>query len=148
LDSLFSSSPAVHAIAPPYPSSVAGTSETVAMPRVAPTPQPVPRVAPMSLPAPRAAQASPSAFSSGPHATLASRFAQPPLCTSDDIQLPHQSPPALGRWSTTPSPWLVTPQHPPDGHPSCCRGHQTCGSSTVLCRRRSPDTVSGSDLCP
>jgi hypothetical protein len=32
LDSLFSSSPVVYPIAPPYPSSVVGTSETVAMP--------------------------------------------------------------------------------------------------------------------
>jgi hypothetical protein len=59
LDSLFSSSPIVHVIAPPYPSSAAGTSETIAMPRVAPasttaprmapTPQPMPRVAPVSM---------------------------------------------------------------------------------------------------
>jgi hypothetical protein len=38
LDSLFSSSLVVHAIAPPYPSSVAGTSESVTMPRAAPAP--------------------------------------------------------------------------------------------------------------
>jgi hypothetical protein len=55
LDSLFSSSPVIHAIAPPYPSSVAGISETVVMPCAAPAPQPMPRVAPMSLPTPCAA---------------------------------------------------------------------------------------------
>jgi hypothetical protein len=59
LGSLFSSSPAVHAIPPPYPSSVAGTLETVTMPRAAPTsmlvPLPAPRVASASTPAPQAA---------------------------------------------------------------------------------------------
>jgi hypothetical protein len=38
LDSLFSSSLAVHAITPPYTSSIADTSETVAMPHVTPAP--------------------------------------------------------------------------------------------------------------
>jgi hypothetical protein len=46
LDSLFLFSPTVHAIAPPYPSSVAGTSETVAMPRATSAPPPVPHAAP------------------------------------------------------------------------------------------------------
>jgi hypothetical protein len=36
----------------------------------------------------------------------------PPLCTNDDIRLPRRSPPAPGRRSTTPSPWLVTPTAP------------------------------------
>jgi hypothetical protein len=58
LDSLFSSSPTVHAIAPPYPSSVAGTSETVTMPGKAPAPQPMPRTAPAPQPTPRAAPTS------------------------------------------------------------------------------------------
>jgi hypothetical protein len=55
LESLFSSSPAVHPIASPYPSSIAGTSETVDMPCAALTSLPAPRVAPMSMTAPRAA---------------------------------------------------------------------------------------------
>jgi hypothetical protein len=45
LDSLFSSSSAVCPIAPPYPSSIAGTSEPVAVPHAAPVPPPAPRVA-------------------------------------------------------------------------------------------------------
>jgi hypothetical protein len=53
LDSLVSFSSTVHAIALPYPSSVAGTSETVAMPCVAPTPSSVPLVAPTPPSAPR-----------------------------------------------------------------------------------------------
>jgi hypothetical protein len=63
LNFLFSSSPAVHAIAPLYPSSVAGTSETVAAPRAAPAPQlappaspPAPRTAPVPPLVPRAAE--------------------------------------------------------------------------------------------
>jgi hypothetical protein len=71
----------------------------------------------------------------------------PPWCISDDIWPPRRCPLALGHWSTTLSSWLVTPQHPPDGHLSCCRGHQARGSSTTLRRRRSPDTISGPDLC-
>jgi hypothetical protein len=35
LDSIFSSGPAVHAIASPYPSLVAGTTKIVTMPRSA-----------------------------------------------------------------------------------------------------------------
>jgi hypothetical protein len=46
LDSLFSSSPAVCPIAPPYPSSIAGTSEPVVTPHPAPTPPPEPCMAP------------------------------------------------------------------------------------------------------
>jgi hypothetical protein len=76
LDSLFSSSPMVHAIAPPYPSSVVGTSEIVTMPRVAPVPQPTPHAVPM--PTPHVAPTSPSASSSVPRTALASRFTQPP----------------------------------------------------------------------
>jgi hypothetical protein len=67
LDS-FSSSHAVQAIASPYPSFVAGTSETIALPRVAPVPQPAPHTAPTSLPPPRAAPTSTFA----PHAALVS----------------------------------------------------------------------------
>jgi hypothetical protein len=55
LDSLFSSSPTVQAIAPPYCSSIAGTSKTVAMPRAAPVSTLVPRAAPVPPPVPRAA---------------------------------------------------------------------------------------------
>jgi hypothetical protein len=36
----------------------------------------------------------------------------PPLCTSDNIRLLRQSPPAPSRQSTTPSLWLVTPATP------------------------------------
>jgi hypothetical protein len=72
----------------------------------------------------------------------------PPLCTSDDIRLSSRSTPTSGRRSTTPSPWLVTPPHPPDGHPSCRRCHQARRSSTALRCHCSPDTVSGPDLCP
>jgi hypothetical protein len=45
-DSLFPFSPTVPPIAPPYPSSIAGTSETVARPCTASTPPPVPHAAP------------------------------------------------------------------------------------------------------
>jgi hypothetical protein len=58
MDSLFSSNPAVHATTPSYPSSGAGTSETIAMPRAAPVPQPAPRASPMPQPAPRMAPTS------------------------------------------------------------------------------------------
>jgi hypothetical protein len=95
LDSLFSSSPMVHAIAPPYPSSVAGTLEIVTVPRAAaapqpvphaaptpqpephatPTPTPVPRAARASSPAPHTAPAMPSVSSSAPCTVLVSRFA-------------------------------------------------------------------------
>jgi hypothetical protein len=57
LDSLFLSSPAVHTIAPPNPSSVAGISKTVAMPCAALASRPTPRAAPTSTPAPPAAPA-------------------------------------------------------------------------------------------
>jgi hypothetical protein len=90
LNSLFSSSPAVRPIAPPDPSSIAGTSEPYVAPRATPTPSPAPRAALMSLSAPRAA--------------LASRFTEPPWCTSDDIRHPRQSPLTSGHRSTTPSP--------------------------------------------
>jgi hypothetical protein len=93
LDSLFSSSPAVCPVAPPYPSSIAGTSKSVAASHVASAPQPAPREATTPPLAPRATSASPS------H----------PWCTSDYIRPPRQSPLALGRRSTTLSPWLVTP---------------------------------------
>jgi hypothetical protein len=59
LESLFLSSSTVHAIAPPYPTSIVGTSETVAMPRVALEPQPISRAAlvpplmPHAAPAPK-----------------------------------------------------------------------------------------------
>jgi hypothetical protein len=56
LDS-FSSNPAVHIIAPPYPSSVAGTSETVTIPRAALVPLPAPCAVPTPSPMPRAALA-------------------------------------------------------------------------------------------
>jgi hypothetical protein len=84
LDSLFSSSPAGCPIAPPYPSSIAGTSELVAAPHAALTSQPA------------------------PCAASASHFIEPPWCTSDVIQPPRWSPLTPGRLSTTPSPWLVT----------------------------------------
>jgi hypothetical protein len=61
LDSLFSSSPAVCPIAPPNPSSIAGTSEPIVVPHAASAPQPVPRAAPASQPSPRAAPAPPPA---------------------------------------------------------------------------------------
>jgi hypothetical protein len=54
LDSLFSSNPAVHTITPPYLSSIVGTSETVAMPRVAPAPPPAPHLASVSTRGPDA----------------------------------------------------------------------------------------------
>jgi hypothetical protein len=94
LDSLFSSSPAVCPIGSPYPSSIAGTSEPVAMPHAAPVPQPATRAAPTPRPchAQHRINASPS----------------PPWCTSNDIRHPRRSPLAPGRRSTTPSPWLVT----------------------------------------
>jgi hypothetical protein len=94
LDSLFSSSLLVHAIAPPYPSSVADTLETAAMPHTtpvpqlvpctAPAPQPTPRAAPTSTTVPRAASMSPSSSSSAPRTASASRFAPPcvPVMTS------------------------------------------------------------------
>jgi hypothetical protein len=77
LDSLFSSSPMVHSIVPPYPSSTAGTSEPGAG---AAAPIPAPRVA-----------------------LTASRITEPPWCTSDDIWPQRQTPPAPSRPSTTPS---------------------------------------------
>jgi hypothetical protein len=49
LDSLFPSSTAVHPIAPPYPSSIAGTSEPDVTPRVAQAPQLVPRATSASM---------------------------------------------------------------------------------------------------
>jgi hypothetical protein len=85
LDSLFSSSPTVCPIAPPYPSSTAGTSEPDVTPRAALAPQPAPRAA------------------------LALRFIEPPWCTSGDIRPPPRSPPAPGRQSAIPSSWFVTP---------------------------------------
>jgi hypothetical protein len=65
LDSLFSSSPAVCPIAPPYPSSIAGTSEPIVAPHAGPTPQPTPHAALTPLPVPRVASAL--------------RFTEPPL---------------------------------------------------------------------
>jgi hypothetical protein len=50
LDSLFSSSPTVHVITPPYSSSVAGTSEIVVVPCKAPAPPLAPHTAPTSHP--------------------------------------------------------------------------------------------------
>jgi hypothetical protein len=84
LDSLFSSSPVGYLIVPPYPSSIAGTSELVTVPHAALTPHPAPRAA------------------------SASHFIEPPWCTSDVIQPPRRSPLTPDRLSTTPSPWLVT----------------------------------------
>jgi hypothetical protein len=68
---LFSTSPVVPPITPPYPSSIAGTSEPDA----------------------------------APHTTSASRFTEPPWCTSDGIRPPCQTSPAPGCPSTTPSSW-------------------------------------------
>jgi hypothetical protein len=78
MDSLFSSSPVVHPIAPPYPSSVAGTLETVAMPRAAPVPQPAPRAALRSLPAPRGAPKSTPVPRVAPVSTTAPHVAPAP----------------------------------------------------------------------
>jgi hypothetical protein len=98
LDSLLLSSPAVHLIAPPDPSSIAGTLELDTVPCAALTPQPAPRADPTPL--------------STPCAGSASRFTEPPWCTSDDICPPHRSPLTPGRQSTTPSSWLVTTTTP------------------------------------
>jgi hypothetical protein len=76
LDSLFSSSPAVQPIAPPYPSSIAGTSKIVATPRMAPAPQPTPHAASTPQPVPPAAPASPFTPSSMPRAASTSCFTQ------------------------------------------------------------------------
>jgi hypothetical protein len=54
LDSLFSSDLAVLVIAPPYPSSVAGTSKTTAVPCTASMSTTAPRAASVSTPAPHA----------------------------------------------------------------------------------------------
>jgi hypothetical protein len=58
LESRFSSSPVIHPIAPPYPTSIAGTLKPDAVPHMAPTPQLTPRVAPVPQHAPRAPSAS------------------------------------------------------------------------------------------
>jgi hypothetical protein len=71
-----------------------------------------------------------------------------PWCTSDYFRSPRWSPPATSCRSTTLSPWQVTPQHPPNGHLSCCRSHQARGLSTTLRRHYSHDTFIGPDLCP
>jgi hypothetical protein len=65
LDSLFSSSPTFCPIAPPYPSSIAGTSEPIVAPHAGPAPQPTPHAALTPLPVPRVASAL--------------RFTEPPL---------------------------------------------------------------------
>jgi hypothetical protein len=113
LHSLFSSSLAIRTIAPPYPSSVAGTLETVAMPRMAltplllphassaplpasqttPTPPPAPRKASVSPLAPRAALASLFA----PRATSASRFAQRLLVYQRQHLVPALEPSCAGQ---------------------------------------------------
>jgi hypothetical protein len=127
LDSLFSSSPTVCPIAPPYPSSTAGTSEPDVAPRAAPTPQPAPRAA------------------------SALRFIEPPWCTSGDIRPPAPEPSRTRSSVCHPIIVVCDPgstKHPPDGHPSCCQGHQARGSSSALCRCRNLDTVSGPDLYP
>jgi hypothetical protein len=84
LDSLFSSSLIVRPIAPPYPSSITGTSKPDAAPRAAPVPPPVPHAALMSSSVPHVAPA-PQTM---PHVASASRFTEPPpppRYTSDDI---------------------------------------------------------------
>jgi hypothetical protein len=103
LDSLFSSSPAVCPIAPPYPSSIAGTSEPVVAPHPAPTPPPEPCVAPART------TRGPDVFVCATRGLSFTLHQAPPWCTSNDIRPLCQSPLASGRRSTTPSPWLVTP---------------------------------------
>jgi hypothetical protein len=71
LDSLFSSSHAVRPIAPPYPSSIAGTLEPNAAPHAALAAQPTPRTTLTSPFTPRAASTS--------------CYTEPPWYTSDDI---------------------------------------------------------------
>jgi hypothetical protein len=56
--------------------------------------------------------------------------------------------PTPDRRSTTPSLWLVNHTQHTQRSPACCRGYQARGLSTTLCHRCSPDTVSGTDLCP
>jgi hypothetical protein len=111
LDSLFSSSPTVHAIAPPYPSSAAGTSETIAMPRVAPVSMTTLRMAPAPTPARHRRHrriivcATPVlGFTLHPSPLVCQRWhpapaLEPPL-------------PMSGHQSTTSSSWLVTPATP------------------------------------
>jgi hypothetical protein len=61
----------------------------------------------------------------------------PPYCTSSGIRPPHR---VIGLTPHRRGSRL--PQHPPDGHPSCCQGHQARRPSTALRRCRYPDPVS------